>query len=768
MFPVRPSLVALAVIALWLPAPCAPAQNRVPQIGYLYPAGGRQGTTVPVTVGGQYLNRPTSVLITGNGIRGAVLSQMGRFTSLNRQQQYLLLQRIWEIQEKHLKRIVRFNNEIKKIQEAQRERWPWRMLDETVDTEGYELPNHPLLIDLADRSFRELIHIQNHFFFPRNKLQDNRQISEHVLIEIKIARNAVPGIRELRLQTANGVSSPVRFQVGTIPESSEAEPNTTAADEFTRLFPKVAERFPTETHKLPLLINGQIMPGDIDRFRFLARKGQTLIVRASARDLIPFLADAVPGWFQAVLSIHDADGDELAFVDDSGFSPDPQLRFKVPVSGPYEVAIRDAIYRGRQDFVYRLSITDAASRDPLPATAPNVPEDLLAPAVGSLQRPGEKEPNNHPTEAQSVALPHVLEGTIATPHDVDMFRFKGRKDATFAAEVHARRIGSPLDSLVRLMDASGKVVAWNDDHVLKEKHLHVDHTGVTTHHADSYVIARLPYSGTYYVQVSDAQRHGSAEHRYQLRLGPARPDYALRVTPSSLCARRGETIPITVHAIRRDGFDAEIEISPRGAPRGTIITGGTIPTGANQARMTLSVPRKATDEPLTIRLEGRAKLEGKTIRRTAVAADKVMQAFLWRHILPAQDLLLDVREQWQPVPDMTRIGKRAAVIPVGGRVPVKMRIDGPFRVPEDDRYLLRIDQPPQGFSIDQDSIHTGSDEWSFDLVSDSSAEPTPFGGNLIVQIVRDYAPRRADGTRSRKRLQTPVGYLPAIPIQVGQ
>ena len=51
-------------------ATSAPAQQaqRVPHIGYVYPAGGRQGTSFEVTVGGQYLDSVTEAHISGGGI----------------------------------------------------------------------------------------------------------------------------------------------------------------------------------------------------------------------------------------------------------------------------------------------------------------------------------------------------------------------------------------------------------------------------------------------------------------------------------------------------------------------------------------------------------------------------------------------------------------------------------------------------------------------------------------------------------------------------
>ena len=71
---------------------------------------------------------------------------------------------------------------------------------------------------------------------------------------------------------------------------------------------------------------------------------------------MPYLADAVPGWFQAVLTLYDAAGKEVAYDDDFRFHPDPVLHYVVPNDGEYTVEIKDALYRGREDFVYRISI----------------------------------------------------------------------------------------------------------------------------------------------------------------------------------------------------------------------------------------------------------------------------------------------------------------------------------------------------------------------------------------------------------------------------
>ena len=118
---------------------------------------------------------------------------------------------------------------------------------------------------------------------------------------------AEPGQRELRLRSAAGLSNPLAFHVGQLPELCKKE---VRGDKEPKAFgdpkpgPQAKSTLPEPPIDitLPSVVNGQIMPGEVDRYQFRAHKGQQLIVAASARELIPYLADAVPGWFQAALA----------------------------------------------------------------------------------------------------------------------------------------------------------------------------------------------------------------------------------------------------------------------------------------------------------------------------------------------------------------------------------------------------------------------------------------------------------------------------------
>ena len=188
----------------------------------------------------------------------------------------------------------------------------------------------------------------------------NPAIAETVTLRVTLAPDAEPGERELRLGTPTGLSNPLRFCVGQLPEFTKREPKTVPdAATFRQLRFNNEQKAvaPTEMNiTLPAVVNGQILPGGVDRYRFQARKGQQLVVAASARELIPYLADAVPGWFQATLTLYDAKGHELAYADDYRFHPDPVLHYEIPKDGEYVLEIKDSIYRGREDFVYRITV----------------------------------------------------------------------------------------------------------------------------------------------------------------------------------------------------------------------------------------------------------------------------------------------------------------------------------------------------------------------------------------------------------------------------
>ena len=169
----------------------------------------------------------------------------------------------------------------------------------------------------------------------------------------------------------------------------------------------------------------------------------------------------------------------------------------------------------------------------------------------------------------------IVNGRIDRPGDTDVFRFEGKAGQEIVAEVYARRLDSPLDSLLTLTDAAGQQLAFNDDFEDKG-------AGLITHQADSYLRATLPADGTYYLRIWPTRSIRAARSmRYRLRISP--PQARFRVCGSCLPAwstrLTGTIVPITVYALRRDGFDGEIALALKDAPPGFTLSGGRVPAG---------------------------------------------------------------------------------------------------------------------------------------------------------------------------------------------
>ncbi|MBI3912104.1 MAG: PPC domain-containing protein, partial [Armatimonadetes bacterium] len=368
----------------------------------------------------------------------------------------------------------------------------------------------------------------------------------------------------------------------------------------------------------------------------------------------------------------------------------------------------------------------------------------------------EVEPNNTVRDVQRIAPPVIINGLISRPGDVDVFRFEGRAGEEVVAEVYARRLGSPLDSLLRLTDASGRVLAWNDDHEDREARL-------LTHHADSYLSTRLPKTGTYFVRLADSQQHGGDSYAYRLRVGPRRPDFAVRVTPSSANMRGLPVAPLCVHVLRRDGFNDEIEVVLKDAPPGFTLSGGRVPSGRDSVRITLAAPPRQIDGPVALQLEARARIGGTMVVRPVVPADDMMQAFAYRHLVPARELLVAIGGAARYAPPIGLADAGPVRIPVGGTAQV--RVNAPRR-PALSAIRLELFEPPKGVILEDVTVEP--DGLTLVLKADAGAPKAGYADNLIVEAFTEMAGGPQNGRAANRGRRLSLGVLPAIPFEIIQ
>jgi hypothetical protein len=333
-----------------------------------------------------------------------------------------------------------------------------------------------------------------------------------------------------------------------------------------------------------------------------------------------------------------------------------------------------------------------------------------------------------------------------------VYRFNAMAGDAIVLDVEARRLDSPVDSLLIVTDAYGKQVAVNDDHEDKG-------SGLNTHHADSYLSFTVKTGGACTVQLGDTQGGGGPAYGYRLRLSGPQPDFALRVTPSTLNVRAGGSVPLTVHALRRDGFDGEIEVEIAGAPKGFTLAGDPIAKGQALGRYTLNAPPSVPADVFDLRVAGRAKVRGKSVTREAVPADDMMQAFAYHHLVPAQRLEVAIVGRLR-APGAAQILTATPIrIPAGGTATVEVSLPA---VPASAKVELTLDAPPDGISIK--AVNPLAATTEIVLQADPAKVKAGMKGNLIVEVSAERAGGATPNAAAKRRV--PLGTLPAIPYEI--
>ncbi|HOJ39847.1 MAG TPA: PPC domain-containing protein, partial [bacterium] len=725
-----------------------------PHLGYLFPAGAQQGTTVEVVAAGNRLARTKAALISGKDVQVDVVEVFPPLRNLSPGQRQKLRTLVSEKLRKQA------GLPVKETQPPEKDEEP--------------LPRTPLLARLANPTREDLQRIIYEYFTPKRTMQFVPALAESVLLKVTISPQAEPGWRQLRLLSPAGLSRPLPFQIGSCPEVTELEPNEKPSS--------------CPVMKLPVVINGQIEPGDVDTFRFKASQGQKLILVLSARRLVPFMADAVPGWFEGLLTLYDSGGKQLASADCHGFDPDPVICWCVPETGEYTVVVRDSLYRGRKDFVYRLSIGEGPFVEGifplggktgskvltkiygwnLPVDSLSLNTDLadsnfrqicriagqwLAQPVSyhldTLEECLEREPNNTMEKAQKVSPPAIVNGTIEKPGDVDLFSFHALAGESIVLEVIARRLGSPLDSFLQVKDASGRILVTSDD-------TEGPNIGILTHQADAYLSFRFPVTGTYSVQIGDTCQHGGPTYAYRLRISPPRPDFSVLVYPSGLTAATGQPVPVSFLALRQDGFDGPIHLSLSGTETGFSLQGATIPAGQSSVTCTLTGPARPISEPVCLSLLATAEISGQMLQRKVVPADEWEQAFIYKHLLPAEEFLVTVRQAWG-LPLGTEVTGQLPVKIIPGEICL-ISLKVPGKLPENVSFNLV--SPPAGLVLQESRTEPG--QLTLTLYAGAEMEKSiGLANNLLIEVLREVTFPAA----GKKRKQS-LGYLPAIPFQV--
>lgn len=300
--------------------------------------------------------------------------------------------------------------------------------------------------------------------------------------ELTVSPAAPPGVHSFRLHTPLGVSNLAVFAVGLLPEVPEVG------------FSSLAE---PQKISLPATISGSLDdPGDVDAYRFAGRPGELFVFRTVAR--------AMGSGADTILRLYDSKNQVVAENNDFESSRDALVAYRFADAGMYTLTVEDVEPAGggryrieagvfpllteafplgvQKDSVAKLEVKGlnlgktqtvevAGLQSALRGkTIPIVAQTAKGPSVNRLRvhlgdypEVAESEPNGEIAVAQMTPLPvtingRIFSGTEEQGPDRDLYRFRSRKGDKLVFEVHAQRLGSPLDSILEIVTPDGRPV----------------------------------------------------------------------------------------------------------------------------------------------------------------------------------------------------------------------------------------------------------------------------------------------------------------------
>ena len=367
-------------------------------------------------------------------------------------------------------------------------------------------------------------------------------------------------------------------------------------------------------------------------------EGQQIVCSVLGRELYPYLGDAVPGFFNPVLSLYDARGKEVAYADDFYYLPDPVLAYKVPENGYYVLKIHDNLFRGGPNFVYSIFCRDVKTDRPI--YTPRERAFVCYPQPASFVPP------------QPAPGLIIRKGSIDMPGRVDRHTFTIKEPGTWHFELYARREGSPMDGVLQLYGPMGdlplsvapQLATWDDTpgRLYVEKNVGDDALPIIKKfmlyegcipqaECDPSGVFTFKEPGTYCVTVADQPGLGGEHYDYTLVISPAEPSFEVFALESTVLVRGGRG-KFKACVLRKDGFEGDINFDSTDAYE---VSGGFSGTD-----LETEVDIEFKDSWSGVkRLDLTASGElpnGKTLTVRVTPTDPAEQAFAYSHLLPAR------------------------------------------------------------------------------------------------------------------------------------
>ena len=535
---------------------------------------------------------------------------------------------------------------------------------------------------------------------------------------LTVAPDAPVGYHEIMFRTPLGMTNASGLQVVARNDTAEAEPNPTREIAQAIAWPGIVSGATNES-------------GDVDVFRVDAKAGQ---------DIVAVVADTA---LNISLRLLNESGDEIAAGDAFHSARHDRLGYRVPTDGRYYLEVADLDLRANVGYrlhvgafpmatrVWPLGIsagtTDSVSVEgfnlgatelavsapaeavydttiPLPiAGVEGSPVALPALAVSPWGEFTEAEPNDLPEQAMTLPAPGSVSAQLAEGDDGDLYRVALQAGQRVYLETMAARLGSPVDTVVDVLDAEGKPLRRGDIRCIAETFLTLSPRdsksgGMRLDAWRDMAVADYLLVGSELVKISRLPDYADEDASLETYASGQRIGY-FGTTPEH-------------HAVNTRIYKVEIhppgsELAPNGKPVFPLwwrnddgFFGNGTSNGDSQ-------------------LEFTAPADGAYLVRVSDVMGRQGPEFTYR---------LMVRE---PVPDYDVVaGPYRVNVAPGGRVPVEVRVrrkDG-----FDEAVTVALHDLPEGFHAEPDIILPGEDSVKLALVADASAASTPLDATFRV------------------------------------
>lgn len=190
--------------------------------------------------------------------------------------------------------------------------------------------------------------------------------------------------------------------------------------------------------------------------------------------------------------------------------------------------------------------------------------------VDDLPSLAQVKPNATPAQAQALTAPVGIDGNVDSLTR-NYYKITATAGQMLSFEVVARRLGSPLDPMLRILDLQGRELAYSDDA-----------PGLG---GDSRLTHTFKDAGEYIVEVRDIRFQGGGNFTYRLRIG----DFPCVTTPYPLGIKKGGPAQLAFAGSRLDGAAPVTVNIPNEAAVSWVNVGVKLPNGTASGFGSLSV-----------------------------------------------------------------------------------------------------------------------------------------------------------------------------------